>query len=133
MDLSEQILAAQDLPREAVECPEWGAGADGKPLVLWVRKASARELSDWDQGNAVFDKEGNLKEILRHNSGVRLLVKVLETEDGRRVFTDAQAEALSAKAGDVVVRLSEVAIRLAGRGAAKKNSGTTPNSSSSTD
>lgn len=133
MDLSEQILAAQDLPREAVECPEWGAGADGRPLTLYVRKPSAAELDGWDNGNVRVSPDGRRAPDMT-NASARLVVRVLETGDGKRVFRDDQAAALGRKSGEVVGRLFAVAIRLAGRGpeAAKKNSPPTPGGDSST-
>lgn len=126
MNLSEQILAAQDLPREAVECPEWG-------VTLWMRKPSAAELDSWDTGNVKISPDGRTRTPDMGNASARLVVKVAEDADGKRVFTDAQAVALGRKSGEVVGRLFAVAIRLSGRGAEKKDSETTTPGDSPTD
>ena len=133
MDLAEQILQAQDLPREAVECPEWGKGQGGKPVTVFVRKPSGLELDAWDNANVRVLPDGRREPDL-NNASARLLVKVLEDENGRRLFTDAQAPLLGKKAGDVLGRLFAVAVRLSGRREGdRKNSGPTPAGASSTD
>ena len=104
MSLREQILAADDLPVEEVEVPEWG-------VTVWVRSLMAHER---DALEAVFlrDSEASLE-----NLRARLCAMCIVDENGERVFTDADAQVLGRKSARALDRVFEVAQRLNGMSA----------------
>lgn len=94
--LREQILAADDLPREAVEVPEWG-------LTVWVRTITASQRDAF---------EGALSKDQFADVRARLAAYALCDEDGSPLFTDADIKALGQKSAAALTRISEVAMRL---------------------
>lgn len=92
----DQILAAQDLPVEEVEVPEWGG------------KVRLRTLGALDR--VAFEEAAK---GIRQTEGIRadalvmglFICRCAVDEAGARIFQDADAEALAAKSGPVVMRL----------------------------
>ena len=126
MSLREEILAAEDRPREPVPTPEWPA-ADGK---LFVRTISALEREHFSEAYRA-NGDGRI-----HNVTARFCVLCLCDADGRPVFTDADAEELGGKAGHVLDRIFALARKLNRIGAEAaaetlKNSGSGPGAASS--
>lgn len=85
----EQILSASDLPREKVSVPEWGGD-------VFVRVMTGTER----------DK------LISNCDSYRLLSITLCDEEGKRLFTDTDVEALSAKSFKVIDNLVQVALRI---------------------
>jgi hypothetical protein len=114
--LKHAILAADDLPREAIATPEW-PGTDGK---LFVRTMTAAERVAFSL--SLSDRDDNPR---LDNYWARLAVLTLTDAEGKRVFEDADAEALGRKSGDVLARVAAAAKRLNGLGeyqeSARKN------------
>lgn len=102
--MREQILAKEDLPREAVEVPEWGC-------TLLVRTLMAVERDEFE-ASYVLDKGNNKVEVDRRNLRAKLVVRCVVNEDGSRLFQDSDVEALGAKSAAAVERLFAVASRL---------------------
>jgi hypothetical protein len=100
----EAILASDDLKKEPVDVP-WPMGGE----KLYVRELQARERDDYLTATM---KTGEF--AWRKNLTAELLVKVLVNEDGERLFSDSQAEALGAKGTSVMAKLFTVAMRLSG-------------------
>ena len=96
----EAILTADDLPREEVDAPEWG----GTVLVSAIT-GTARDAF-----------EGAVQAAPDTNSNIRALlcVRAIVDENGKRVFTDAEAGALGAKNAATLDRVFVVASRLSG-------------------
>jgi hypothetical protein len=114
----EQILAADDLPREQVEVPEWGGS-------VWVRTLTVGQREQWEQT------------VERHkgNTAATIVVMTACDETGSLLFTEADIPALSAKSAGAVNRIMDVATKLAkvskeDQEELKKNSTTTPSESS---
>lgn len=101
MDLRETILAADDLPREKVDVPEWSCAVYVRALTGAERDAF--EASVIQDGKATLD-----------NIRAKLVVRSVVDDAGARVFTDADAAALGAKSGKALNRLFPVAQRLGG-------------------
>lgn len=95
------ILAAQDIPYEDVEVPEWGG-------VVRIRGLSAK---DRDELGLTFD--ANDKESVLGLRG-RLLQKVIVGDDGNLLFTPEQLDEIVGKAASVIDKLFNVAQRLSG-------------------
>jgi hypothetical protein len=85
------ILAAQDLPLEQVEVPEWGGS-------VWLRPLTA---GDAGQFQAEMAAAGTVPGDFR----VRLVARCLVDSEGVRLFPDAEIPALAEKNAEVVNRL----------------------------
>jgi hypothetical protein len=100
----EAILASEDLRREPVDVP-WEMGGE----KLYVRELTAKERDDY---LAVTMKGGEF--AWGKNLTAELLVKAIVNEDGERLFSDDDAEALGSKGTSVLAKLFKVAMRLSG-------------------
>lgn len=101
----EQILKAEDLPREEVKVPEWGGS-------VFVRGLTALERDAWE--NSWWIREGDTRKLNVVNLRARLAVLCVCDAAGKRLFDDAAAADLGAKSGAAVDRLYTVALRLSG-------------------
>ena len=121
------ILEAQDLPYEDVEVPEWGG-------TVRIQGLNATDVIAFGSSLVKIGPDGQAQEMNQDaldNVMAKLMVKTIVDEKFKRVFSDADAEALGKKSAKVLQRLSEVATRLSGLGnnavqAAAKNSDATP-------
>jgi hypothetical protein len=100
MSVADEILNSTDTAREAVDVPKWG-----RKVV--VREMSGTERDEWEQ---VAFGAGTTKDHFR----AKLLVHTLHDEEGNRIFTAAQVEALAGKSGTIINELYDVAARLNG-------------------
>jgi hypothetical protein len=129
------IAAAEDVPFEDVEVPEW-SGA-----TVRIRGLTGTERDDYEAKSAAVRQSKGRAEIEMRLANYRskLLVKcLLDPENNERVYTDNEAPELGKKAGVVVNRLFELAVRLSGMDdkaleAAEGNSGAAQSGSSTTD
>lgn len=102
MDLSaDAILAADDAVIETVSIPEWGGDVHVKSMTGAERDGFEQSI----RRNGTVDLT---------NARAKLLVRVIVTATGTRVFTDAQAPALGKKSAAVISRIYDVAARLSG-------------------
>jgi hypothetical protein len=101
----EQILAAQDLTTETVKVPEWG----GEVLV---KALSGRERDAYDA--SIYDQRKGKMHINRHNLRARFCAMAMVDEQGKRLFSDAEVEALGAKSAGALERVYDAAAKLAG-------------------
>lgn len=106
MSIRDQILQANDLPREVVVVPEWGsASVTVRTLTAAERDLFDASLSAGQSGRRDLD-----------NVRARLLVLALVDDAGDRLFADGDADALGKKSSLVLARLFAVASRLNGIG-----------------
>jgi len=103
------ILAAEDLPQEYVETPEWGGG-------VWIRCLTAAERDAFEAQQIQARVEGRKVTVTPdlQNAKARLVVRCIVDEAGKRLFADKDAVALGAKSAAVVDRLYTAARRLSG-------------------
>ena len=103
------ILAASDLPQETEPVPEW----EGEVIV---RGLTATDRDAYEESIYKFREEGGKAKASMSliNARATLVVRCLIDEDGKRLFSDADAVALGKKSSVVVDRLYEVARRLSG-------------------
>ena len=106
MSLRETILQAQDIKTEQVKVPEWNATVN-------VRGLTAGERDDFEASWFVMDASGEMVRSIA-NLRARLCVRSVVDENGNRLFTDADTEALGQKSGRAMDRIYEVASRLSG-------------------
>ncbi len=103
----EQILAAEDLPKKRVNCPEWGEGA-----WVFVRTLSAAERDRFEAGSVELAEESPAARLA--NIRARFCALCICDEAGQPLFTPADAEALGKKSARALDRIFAVAQRLNG-------------------
>ncbi len=118
----DMIMAAEDLPMERVEVPEW----DG---FVYVRTITGVERDRYENG--CFAGKGKKREWGLRNVRARLAVLSVCDETGAPLFTDNDAAALGEKGAKALDRVFDVAQRLSGLSdedveELAKNSETTP-------
>ncbi len=96
------ILAADDLPRETVNVPEWG----GEVLV---RTMSGTDRDAFEA--SLLEKDGRME-----NVRARLVALTLCDLQGDRLFNDSEIAALGRKSARALDRVFSVAQRLNGIG-----------------
>jgi hypothetical protein len=99
----EAILQADDLPTEDVEVPEWQG-------TVRVRALTGKERDAFEA--SLQQQRG--KDFVRNTANVRakLVAKCLIGEDGERLFSENEVNALGAKSAAGLDRVFEVAARL---------------------
>lgn len=103
----DQILAADDLPRETVAVPEWGGD-------VIVRALTGEERDAYEVETAEAMKTGNPP-----NMRARLVALTAIDEAGNRLFNhETHVARLAKKSGRALDRLFEAAARLSGMGPA---------------
>jgi hypothetical protein len=106
--IKDRILAADDLPVEDVEVPEWG-------VTVQVRGMSGTDRDAYEAKAVALKRGGTDIELRLADFRSKLLVKSLfDPESGERIFADNEVHKLGAKSGQVIERLFEVAGRLSG-------------------
>jgi hypothetical protein len=104
VSLRDDILAADDLPREPLVVPEWS----GK--TVFIRTLSGTERDAFEASNV--KQKGRTAEFSRANLRARLAVLVVCDSEGKRIFGDDDASALGRKSGAALDRIFDVANRL---------------------
>jgi hypothetical protein len=102
----EQIKNASDIKKELVKVPEWGGN-----VLVWGLTGTERDA--FDESNLTRGKRGRL-DVRIQQARVRLVIMACRDEQGNQIFTDADAEWLSAKSAAALARVHEVASRLSG-------------------
>ncbi len=125
-----QILAADDLAREAVEVPEWGG-------TVYVRVMTGDEKDAFDESNWVDGDDGE-RRFDADGYRARLACRVLCDPAGKNLFDASGVLRLGAKSAKALDRVLEAARRLNGIGveaheAAVKNSPGEASGASSSD
>jgi hypothetical protein len=104
----ETILAAQDLPVKTVAVPEWGGD-------VFVRSMTGAERDQYEQAlMAARTPDGKVNIA---NVRARLMAFCAVDENGKRLFEDADIEALGAKSAAALDRVFAAASELNGIGA----------------
>lgn len=107
------ILGADDLPSERVECPEWGGH-------LFIRTFRGIERDAWEQSLMARPKKGNGKihpgdiEADLENARANLVSRVACDDKGGAIFTLEQMGELGRKSARALGRCFDVASRLNG-------------------
>jgi len=103
MGLRDEILSSDDLPMEAVLCPEWTTSK------LFVKAMTGKQRAKVE--NLINSRKSDEKSI-KDSSGLRemLTCYCLCDEAGIRVFQDSDMLALGEKSGRVLDRIAMVAM-----------------------
>lgn len=100
-----EILNADDIVTELVEVPEW----NGK---VHVRGLTGAERDGFEEG--LLEKRGKTRELRLANMRAKLCALTMVDANGKRIFTEAQTEALGKKSAAALSRVFKVAQRLSG-------------------
>lgn len=100
---ADAILAAQDRPHEDVSVPEWGG-------EVRVATMSGKDRDEFEAESYEAGKSGTQLVNIR----ARLVARCLVDENGSRLFSLKQIEALGAKSAAALDRIYAVATRLNG-------------------
>lgn len=98
----EAILAAEDLKKVEVKCPEWGDGP------FFVRELSGAERGQLEQEISKVAKAGKLREGYR----TLLVISSLVDAEGARIFEFSDLDSLNAKSGRALERIAAESDRL---------------------
>lgn len=101
----EAILNAPDIETEDVAVPEWGGTVRVKGLTAGERDAYAESL---------LVGKGKNREVRMLDAHARLAAITIIDEDGNRLFSRNDIDALSAKSAAAIERVYDVAARLSG-------------------
>jgi hypothetical protein len=104
----EQIRGAQDRPREWVPVQSWAPADetfDPQKHGVWVGTMSGKDRDSWE--SQCLQRKGDLA-----NVRASLAARVIHDADGKRIFTDADAEWLGDKAAGPLSDIFDVALRL---------------------
>lgn len=131
-ELRKLILQAKDLPREAVQVPEWPA-----VNVVYVRTLTGTERDEFEQSVLEISKGKDLK-FRMANIRARLCAMAMTDKDGNAIFDAEDAAALGTKSAKVLDRIFAVAQRLSGISekdveSLSKNSGSGPSAAFTSD
>jgi hypothetical protein len=101
----EKILGADDLASEDVAVPEWGG-------VVRVRCMTGAERDRFEE--SIVDQRGKKTRVDMGNIRAKLVAATVVDEEGARIFSDRDVEALGKKSAAALNRVFEVAQRLSG-------------------
>ena len=102
---ADDILGADDLPKEMVECPEWGGH-------VFIRTFQSTERDAWEQ--SIVSVSGGNSHANLENARANLVSRVLCDDAGNALFTAQQIEGLGQKSAKALGRCFDVASRLNG-------------------
>lgn len=109
MSLRDQIANADDLSTEEIPVPEWDIVLTMRTPTLAERAAMIRRF---------FNENGESKTTdLSEMYPALLIATCVDPATGAALFTEADADLLRSKNGNVVERLATAAMRLAGMSA----------------
>ena len=104
----DQILGADDIKTEPVHVPEWGG-------TLLVRSMTGKDRDAFER--STLEQRGKSFETNMTNFRAKIVVWSVVSEDGGRMFSQADVEALGRKNAAALQRVYEVATRLSGMSA----------------
>lgn len=99
------ILAADDIPSEVVEVPEWGGS-------VLVRGMQGHERDSFEA--SMIELKGKVRSQNLRNFRSKMVARCVVDAEGNRLFADVQADALGKKSAAALQRVYRVAERLSG-------------------
>ena len=101
----DQILSIADLKTELVEMPEWGGS-------VYVRGMNGAERDKFE--GSLVEQRGKERKVNTANIRAKLASLTICDESGKRLFSEADVQAISQKSASALQRIFEVAQRLSG-------------------
>ena len=105
----DDILQADDLPRELVKVEPWGGSVYVRGLNGAERDQFEAEMIEWVGSGAE-----RYKRVTMDNARAKLAARTICDEDGKRLFNDADIDLLAAKSAVGLQIVFDVAMRLSG-------------------
>lgn len=102
----DDILKAEDNASEEVQVPEWGG-------AVLVRGMTGRERDEFELSLMEQGRGGRMTRNLT-NTRAKLVSRCVVDDDGKRLFTAADIQALGDKNAAAIERIFDVAARLSG-------------------
>lgn len=99
----EHILGARDIERELVHVPEWGGS-------VYVQAMTGRQRDMFEESLQV--RRGKKIETSIVQFRAKLVALCVVDENGQRIFSEADVQALGDKSAAALTRIAEVASRL---------------------
>ena len=99
------ILQAEDLPTEDIEVEEWGG-------AVRVRALTGAERDAFEQ--SIVEQRGKSTRMNLRNIRAKLVALTVVDADGKRLFSDKDAELLGKKSAAALDRVFEIAQKLSG-------------------
>jgi len=99
------ILQAEDLPTEDIEVEEWGG-------AVRVRALTGAERDAFEQ--SIVEQRGKSTRVNMRNIRAKLVALTVVDGDGKRLFSDKDAELLGKKSAVALNRVFEIAQKLSG-------------------
>lgn len=103
-----KILEANDLTSKTVPVPEWNGD-------VIIKMMTGTERDTWE--DSLFEGKGKDRKSNYKNLRAKLLSMCLVGEDGKRIFSDKDIDALGNKSAKALDRLYTIAAELNGIGA----------------
>ena len=104
-EIRQAILEADDIQQEPVEA--WG-------LTLTVRGLTGAQRDEWESSIIRMSPDGRKVTPNMRNFRAKLIAMCLIDSQGKRVFNEADVEALGKKSGQELSKVYKVAQRLSG-------------------
>jgi hypothetical protein len=104
---ADQILGADDLPKEPVSVPEWGG-------TVLVQGMSGTDRDRFESAMLNDSMDGIAKDKAMDMYRARLAAACLVDRDGKRLFQGAAVKRLGEKSAQALSRVVDVASRLSG-------------------
>lgn len=104
---ADDILSADDLPREPVDVPEWGG-------TVLVQGMSGTERDRFEAAMMTDNMSGISRDRALDNYRARLAAACIVDESGKRMFQGAAVKRLGDKSASALSRVVVVASRLSG-------------------
>ena len=96
----DQILKIDDIKTEEVNIPEWGDSVK-------VRGLTGTERDAWEE--SILEQKGKNTKVKLKNARAKLVSLSVVDEEGNRIFSDGDVEALGKKSAAALDRIYEVA------------------------
>lgn len=103
----EDILKVSDIQKQLVSVPEWGG-------EVYVKGLTGAERDKFESG--MIENRGKDQKVNLANIRAKLASLSICDEDGKRLFTESDVQALSQKSATALQRVFEVAQKLSGLG-----------------
>ncbi len=101
----DDILSAEDREYAEVDCPEWGG-------TVRLRSISGMQRDAYEQ--SLMEHRGKSREMNLRNARAKLIILCAVDAEGRRLFTEADLQALGRKNAKPLDRLFDACQKLAG-------------------
>lgn len=99
----DEIFAADDLPREAVNVPEWGGS-------VYVRTMTGADRDSFEAKSIELKGDSQVTNLV--NLRARLVAMTTVDESGKRLFSESDIARLGEKSSRALQRVFEVATKL---------------------